>query len=148
MKETHQALEGNQTCVIDAKKVSHWANLRFVFLGEYKGKGVLYHCGLKCPMWTTWKRKNPGRRFFNCLNFKNSDCKFFRWHDEDMDNLAFCPKFLIYELKKENEELNKVNQSNEQFEVQQMKLELQPIKKHLVLADEHAHMIRREKYIW
>ncbi|KAL4333259.1 hypothetical protein GQ457_07G003310 [Hibiscus cannabinus] len=103
---------------------------------EYTGE-VLCNCGLKCPMWTTWKRKNAGRRFFSCPNFKNSDCKFFRWHDEDMSDRA---KFLIYELKKENEELRKVNLSNEQFEVQQMKLELKSMKKQMDLVGQPSFL--------
>ncbi|KAK8716902.1 hypothetical protein V6N13_044193 [Hibiscus sabdariffa] len=67
------------------------------------------------------------------------------WHDEDMSDRA---KFLIYELKKENEELRKMNLSNEQFEVQQMKLELKSMKKQPVLAVEYSDMIRNTNVGW
>ncbi|KAL4379499.1 hypothetical protein GQ457_02G023790 [Hibiscus cannabinus] len=97
--------------------------LEYCFLGVCRRSVI--------SLWTTWKRKNAGRRFFGCPNFKNYECKVFRWHDEDMSDRA---KFLIYEPKKENEELRKVNLLNEQFEVQQMKLELKSMKKQLVLA--------------
>ncbi|CAI9293356.1 unnamed protein product [Lactuca saligna] len=37
------------------------------------------YCGDRAGMWTSWTRKNPGRRFFGCPNYM----------DEEKDSISF-----------------------------------------------------------
>ena len=39
------------------------------------------HCGLRCPLMTSWTRSNPGRRFWSCSNAGSGECAFFEWKD-------------------------------------------------------------------
>ncbi|CAI9259314.1 unnamed protein product [Lactuca saligna] len=45
-------------------------------------------CGDLVGRWTSWKTRNPGRRFIGCPNYRDSskDCKFFDWVDPPLPN--------------------------------------------------------------
>ncbi|XP_050215892.1 uncharacterized protein LOC126666995 [Mercurialis annua] len=52
------------------------------------------------PLYTSWTEKNPGRRFYGCVNYKNGGCNFFEWHDKEMTGRA---QHVINNLIAENE---------------------------------------------
>ncbi|KAL4340044.1 hypothetical protein GQ457_08G026860 [Hibiscus cannabinus] len=79
----------------------------------------------------------PGKEFTIYSDASHSGLGCVLMQGDNCWNMSDRAKFLIYELKKENEELRKVNLSNEQFEVQQMKLELKSMKRQMDLAVEH-----------
>ncbi|XP_052623579.1 uncharacterized protein LOC128128848 [Lactuca sativa] len=56
------------------------------------------YCGDRVGMWTSWTRKNPGRRFFGCPNYmdEEKDCGYFRWIDPPLLNKWY--KERMYEL--------------------------------------------------
>ncbi|KAJ4879949.1 hypothetical protein Rs2_06244 [Raphanus sativus] len=52
-----------------------------------RGKGMAVAprclCGLPAKIDQAWTDKNPGRRFYGCVRFKEGNgCNFFRWLDE------------------------------------------------------------------
>ncbi|KAK9755367.1 hypothetical protein RND81_01G020100 [Saponaria officinalis] len=61
------------------------------------------NCGIPVAFRTSWTFQNPGRRFVAC-KFYNPDteicgCRFFKWLDEDMEELQ---RQLINQLSNEN----------------------------------------------
>lgn len=38
-------------------------------------------CGSYASLKISWTEKNPGRRFFNCGNYRTGQCRFFDWYD-------------------------------------------------------------------
>ncbi|KAK8516319.1 hypothetical protein V6N13_047026 [Hibiscus sabdariffa] len=111
---------------------------------EYDGEEIFCYCGVKCPMWTTWKNtENIGRRFFSCPNYRTKKCGFFRWIDEPMSERA---RFVIYELKKKNEELKKSKKTNEDGEMEEIKLKMIEMQRQVSMAIETVDLHRREKH--
>nr|KAJ0198680.1 hypothetical protein LSAT_V11C600324610 [Lactuca sativa] len=55
-------------------------------------------CDEPVGRWTSWKPKNPGRRFVGCPNYKDKekDCKFFEWIDPPLPNNWY--KQMIYDF--------------------------------------------------
>ncbi|KAK8590074.1 hypothetical protein V6N12_024457 [Hibiscus sabdariffa] len=81
-------------------------------------------------MWTTWKTKNIGIRFFGCPNFKVADCGFFKWHDVELSERA---KNLLHEMKKENDALKRKirsfnSRNNQEDELIELKAEIIELK--------------------
>nr|KAJ0184532.1 hypothetical protein LSAT_V11C900502280 [Lactuca sativa] len=56
------------------------------------------NCDEPVGRWTSWKPKNPGRRFVGCPNYKDKekDCKFFEWIDPPLPNNWY--KQMIYDF--------------------------------------------------
>ncbi|PKU72867.1 hypothetical protein MA16_Dca013661 [Dendrobium catenatum] len=44
---------------------------------------VYCHCNLQCTIYTSYKSRSCGRKFYRCSrNRSEEDCHFFRWCDE------------------------------------------------------------------
>ncbi|KAK8627952.1 hypothetical protein V6N13_063667 [Hibiscus sabdariffa] len=105
------------------------------------GQEMFCDCGNKCPMWTAWKNSpNLGRRFFSCPNYRTKDCGFLRWVDEPLSESA---RFLIYELKKENDTLQKLS---EDYSRAKCVLEMKKLHKQITMIMEKVDSFKREKY--
>nr|XP_043630453.1 uncharacterized protein LOC122601779 [Erigeron canadensis] len=56
-------------------------------------------CGTKMRIFTSWTRKNPGRRFVKCRNIKTRSCTSFNFIDDELPSEYY--KDLFYELHEE-----------------------------------------------
>ncbi|CAI9261023.1 unnamed protein product [Lactuca saligna] len=56
------------------------------------------YCGDRAGMWTSWTRKNPGRRFFGCRNYMDEEKNYGYFHCIDPPLLNKWYKERMYEL--------------------------------------------------
>ncbi|OWM73028.1 hypothetical protein CDL15_Pgr001142 [Punica granatum] len=72
------------------------------------------HHGVKAVMLTSWSEKNPGRKFLQWKFWKDDDCKYFEWYDnEDTKHTKDVIRCLIKEKEGLAKELKLIKEKNE-----------------------------------
>ncbi|XP_052208666.1 uncharacterized protein LOC127812293 [Diospyros lotus] len=46
-------------------------------------QGIMCEHGVPIRSYTSWTKSNPGRRFLRCRFWKDDDCKWFQWIDDE-----------------------------------------------------------------
>ncbi|KAL8228269.1 hypothetical protein R6Q57_015853 [Mikania cordata] len=55
----------------------------------FKREMIFCGCGKESVVRTSWTSRNPGRRFYSCLD-RGSNCSFITWVDPEM-----CPRSIL-----------------------------------------------------
>ncbi|KAG5535850.1 hypothetical protein RHGRI_023575 [Rhododendron griersonianum] len=94
--------------------------------GEF---GVFCKCGQEAPLEESRTKKNPGRKFSGCRNYKTSEyCGFFIWYDQYVrqreKNIEGLPSSVV---QKSEDSVGR--QTNEDNNIDELKKEVKVLKR-------------------